>query len=322
MIASVSACGRACTAASTATRGRVTRRPDARSIASGSVVGAREQSRPLSGTSQESIGRLRTARATGPRASAPGLPASPRVDAPSEQGRGAAHRAVRGHGEQQHAERPGEGARLDARGEPAADEAAGDGGAVKAPMRGQSRSMAPAGPTRAARAVALFTAMTSSEVPTATGMGKPRASTSAGHEREPAADTEEPGEQPDRGRGHDEPATRGQAQLNGCRVSIGSRVGSMGGRAREVRGACAAQHEHRHEQHETRRRRSRSTSGRTARPGRSRRRLPRCRGLRRAGPGRSGPAAPGRAGRGRGAGDADDEQRARVAVVRGILART
>jgi hypothetical protein len=52
---------------------------------------------------------------------------------------------------------------------------------------------------RAASVAALFTAMTSSEVPAAAGMSNPSISTSTGTTAKPPPDPEEPGDQPDAG---------------------------------------------------------------------------------------------------------------------------
>lgn len=89
--------------------------------------------------------------------------------------------------------------RVGSGGDVAAEEAAGDGRAGEPPSRAQSRAPVPVAPwTRAAKAVALLTAMTSKEVPTATGMGLRSTGTSAGTSRSPPPTPKKPVTDPTR----------------------------------------------------------------------------------------------------------------------------
>ena len=96
----------------------------------------------------------------------------------SHQAREAAAERVDGHGREQDAEGGSEPGRVHPGGDAVPGEGPGERGREEHGSSGQSRCTWP--PKRAASDAALLMAMTSSEVPTAAGISKPRASTSAG----------------------------------------------------------------------------------------------------------------------------------------------
>src|SRR5664279_1470989 len=98
--------------------------------------------------------------------------------------------------------------------------------AVNTPMTVQSMSMPP--PARATSEVPLLMAMTSREVPTATGIGKSSTSTSAGTTRNPQPTPKNPVTNPTTTAATSTFAARGQAQTNrGVKVMIGTSNGTQ-----------------------------------------------------------------------------------------------